>query len=92
MDTNKTITDRITCALRRKALGYSVKETVEEYAADGGGELKLTKKRISSHHFPPDLSAARAVTEGVKTLSEWTDEELEEERLRLEQAVKGAVD
>ena len=75
---------KIKKALTKKAVGYETKEIVEEYQEDEG-VLKLTKKRITKKHVPPDTQAARIVLGSIdeKPVEDMTDEELEAERLRL---------
>jgi hypothetical protein len=35
-------------ALIKKALGYDVKEVVEEYSSDDDGQVKLNKKKVTT--------------------------------------------
>jgi len=67
-------------ALLRCAAGYSASETVEEFAADSCGELKLVKKKVTKRDIPPDIKAVKLLMEGR---GEPTDEELEEEKEEL---------
>ena len=79
------IEEKIKNALTKKAVGYSAKEVVEEYQ-DEDGILKLTKKRVTKKHVPPDTQAAKMVMEGFLSeggLESMTDEQLEAEKRRL---------
>lgn len=84
------IEEKIKKALTKKAVGYDVKEVVEEYQ-DDEGTLKLTKKRVTKKHFPPDTQAAKMVIEGFlgsDALENLTDEQLEAEKIRLINSLK----
>ncbi len=72
--------DRIREAIMKVALGYSVEEVTEEYAAQDG-ELKLVKRKETKKDVPPDLKAAKLLLDG--DLKDLSDEELEQERKRL---------
>jgi hypothetical protein len=77
---------RLERALKKKALGYSANETVEEYQlADGA--FTLTKRKVTRKHYPPDVAAARALLGGERDIKDYTDEELEAERVRLTDAI-----
>ena len=67
-------------ALLRCATGLSASETVEEFAGDGDGELKLVKKRVTKREIPPDIKAVKLILEERGEIS---DEELENEKRRL---------
>ena len=70
--------------LIKKALGYDVKEIVEEYASDSDGEVKLSKKKVTTKFVPPDITALKILLdENQKDLGEMTDEELYDEKIRL---------
>ena len=88
------IEQKIKQALTKKAVGYSAKEVVEEYQ-DDDGVLKLTKKRVTKKHVPPDTQAAKMVIEGFlcqDTLENMTDEQLENEKIRLIKTLKEKED
>ena len=78
------IEKKIKKALCKKAVGYDAKEVVEEYQ-DDDGVLRLTKKKVTKKHIPPDTSAARIVLESMDAspVGSMTDEELEAEKKRL---------
>ena len=73
----------INSALLKKALGFDAKEIVEEYAADDGGEVKLSKKKVTTKCVPPDVAALKMILERAVPLSAYSDEELEKEKERL---------
>ncbi len=82
---------KIKNALAKKAVGYEAKEVVEEYQEEDGS-LKLTKKRVTKKHVPPDYQAAKIILEEIHTekpLRKLTDEELELEKKRLLAILKG---
>lgn len=75
-------------ALIKKALGYDAVETVEEYA-DTDGEIRLLKKKVTKKSVPPDVTALKLLLETEQTpVSSLTDEELEEEKMRLIELLK----
>ena len=71
-------------ALLKVALGYQVAEVTEEYA-EVDGELKLTKRKRTKKDVPPDLKAVQMLLErgGNRAIEGLSDQELEEEKLRL---------
>ena len=79
----KSIDGEINSALLKKALGFDAKEIVEEYALDSEGEVKLSKKKVTTKCVPPDVSALKMLMEISAPLSSLTDEELEAEKQRL---------
>ena len=79
----KSIDGDINSALLKKALGFDAKEIVEEYALDSEGEVKLSKKKVTTKCVPPDVSALKMLLDRDAPLSEFSDEELEAEKLRL---------
>ena len=75
--------EKINDVLLKVALGYQVAEVTEEYAEEDG-ELKLVKRKKIKKDVPPDLKAVQILlSEGEEEYAKWTDEQLEEERLRL---------
>jgi len=70
----------IKSALIKCATGLSASETVEEFAVDGDGELKLVKRKITRRDIPPDIKAVKMLMEERGELS---DEELEAEKAEL---------
>lgn len=79
----KNIDGDINSALLKKALGFDAKEVVEEYALDSEGEVKLSKKKVTTKCVPPDVSALKMLMDLAAPLSSYTDEELEAEKQRL---------
>ena len=80
--------------LLKKAMGYKVKENVDEYASVGE-EMKLVKRRITTKYVSPDLAAAKTLLElngreGQNDLSYLSDEQLLRERTRLLLALESA--
>ncbi|MBR2988356.1 MAG: hypothetical protein IKC64_01380 [Clostridia bacterium] len=80
---SKTKADKITSALRKKAVGYTSNETVEEYALVDG-QMVLVKRKITTKENPPDVTACKLLLElsgeVAPTLSE---EEIKAEKIRL---------
>ncbi len=82
--TADTVSENLKSALLKKALGFSVTETVEEYVGSDEGEIKLLKKKVTKKKVPPDVTALKMLLDETRTdVKEMTDEELELERLRL---------
>lgn len=80
--------------LLKKAMGYKVKENVDEYASVGE-EMKLVKRRITTKYVSPDLAAAKTLLElngreDQNDLSYLSDEQLLRERTRLLLALESA--
>lgn len=80
--------------LLKKAMGYKVKENVNEYASVGE-EMKLVKRRITTKYVSPDLAAAKTLLElngreEQNDLSYLSDEQLLRERTRLLLALESA--
>ena len=86
---NKKLNLSLKDALIKKAMGYTAEETVDELAPEPfTGELKIVKRKVTTKHIPPDLTAAKLLFEvtGDKTfdLSALSDEQLLAEKNRLE--------
>ncbi|MBO7345629.1 MAG: hypothetical protein J6U92_06810 [Clostridia bacterium] len=78
----KTISD-FEQVLIKKALGYDVKEVVEEYVNEDG-EIRLTKKKVTKKNVPPDLTALKILLNDCEQpLERMSDEDLENEKNRL---------
>lgn len=70
-------------ALVKKALGYDVTETVEEYSGGEDG-VKLVKKKVTKKNVPPDITALKMLLEeDNRAVSLMSDEQLEVEKERL---------
>ena len=81
---NKNYKTDLENALIKKALGYDATEVVEEYSSDSEGEIRLLKKKITKKNVPPDMTALKfLLDETEKDLTQMTDEELFEEKVRL---------
>ena len=87
--------ENVKSALIKKALGYEVIESVEEYTFVEN-KLELTKKKVSSKYYPPDLSAIELALNlfGVNDnqYSNYSDDELLQEKdelLKLFKKIKG---
>ena len=78
--------EKLNEAIRKVALGFSLAEVTEEYAA-ADGELKLVKRKETKKDVPPDLKAVKLLLE-ERDFSTLSDEELEEERQRLLRGLK----
>lgn len=71
--------------LLKKALGFRVRETVQEYVLQDG-EMNLTKKKVSVKYYPPDLSAIELLLKTEKSDDDYsllTYEELQQEKQNL---------
>ena len=76
------IDEKLVNSLYKKAIGYTAKEKTTEYSAEGD----VIKQKVTSKHYPPDISALKAYLEIVSeegALERMTDEELAEEKKRL---------
>jgi hypothetical protein len=79
--------EKIKKAIKKRALGFTVKETVKVYKVKKGKE-ELNKRKVKTKYYPPDLTAARVALENVKKIEEYSDGELTEERKRIEEELK----
>ena len=77
--------EEILSGLLKRAKGYSYKEIMEEYSVGDDGEIALTKRKVTEKYCPPDSGALKTYMElnGEKSIGEYTDEELINERKRL---------
>ena len=69
-------------SLYKKAVGYTATEKTMEYSPDG----EVVKKKVTSKHYPPDITALKAYLELISDgegYEKMSDEELERERQRL---------
>jgi len=73
---------KINKAIEKLAGGFSVTEVTKEYA-DRDGELVLVKKKETKKFVPPDMKAITYLLGGDE-VGDKSDEELEEEKARLE--------
>lgn len=83
----KDVIDSISKMLYKKALGYKVKENIDEFVIDEGeSKPRLVKRKVTTKHVAPDISAAKALLAmrcSDNEVSDMTDEQLEEEKSRL---------
>ena len=68
------------CAVRKKAVGYTAEECVEEYGVSEG-QLTLCKRKITVKEVPPDLSAVKMLMDldEASPYENMSEEELENE-------------
>jgi hypothetical protein len=77
------LNEKLKKTLIKKATGFKVEEAVYEYGMQED-EVKLLKKKVSTKYFPPDLSAINILlNEKESNYKELTDEELEQEKLKI---------
>ena len=70
--------------LYKKACGYVIKETTEEYGIDENGNERLVKKKVHSKYIPPDMTAIKAyLQESQQGLSQMSEVQLQKEKKRL---------
>ena len=69
-------------ALRRRALGFETDEVVEEFAFQEG-EAVLLRRKVTKKAVPPDVTAAKMLSEEETPLSALSDGELKAEKERL---------
>jgi len=74
-------------ALIKCAVGLSASEVVEEFSVDGGGELKLVKRKVTRRDVPPDIKAVKMLMDG-EDFTGVSDEELYAEREKLVNSLK----
>ncbi len=78
------ISSDLLCAVKKKAVGYTAEECVEEYGVSDG-TLTLCKRKVTVKEVPPDLSAVKMLMEmdGIDPYEKMSEEELENEKNRL---------
>ncbi|MDE7336675.1 MAG: hypothetical protein K2N32_00990, partial [Clostridia bacterium] len=87
--------EEIEKAVFRRAVGYDIQEITEEYSGDN----ELVKRKVSSKHYPPDMTAVKTMlelgTDGDE-LKKMSDSQLKELKKRLlcqlEDITKGEID
>lgn len=81
----KILSDKeVKAALVKKALGFDATEIVEEYVSDEQGDIRLSRKKVTTKNVPPDVTALKMLLEDDGTpVSQMTDDELEKEKTRL---------
>ena len=85
---DESMITKIYQALLKKTMGYRVKETSIEYSVGEDEENKKIKKKVVTKHIPCDINAAKVLMDlldkdNFKELDLLSDEELENEKLRL---------
>ncbi|MDE7216112.1 MAG: hypothetical protein K2O08_04830 [Clostridia bacterium] len=87
--------EEIEKAVFRRAVGYDIQEITEEYSGDN----ELVKRKVSSKHYPPDMTAVKTMLElgtDVDELKKMSDSQLKELKKRLlcqlEDITKGEID
>lgn len=92
MEVKKNVSkiEKLKEAMMKKALGYDAEEVIEEFAPSGeeDAQVKLNKRKVTTKHYPPDLSAIKWILEYMdepilKTYENMTKEELIEEKIKL---------
>lgn len=81
---------KISDALLKRALGYTVQEVNEEYNFIDD-EPVLSKRKKSVKHYPPDLSAIQYILNNsnqFQELESFTIKELEKERTKILNSLK----
>ncbi len=72
-------------ALYKKAVGYQADEEIVEYSGEG----EILKRKITTKHYPPDISALKAYVELAENrLEHLSEAELEKEKQRLIKLLK----
>lgn len=76
--------------LKKKACGYLSIEKVDELTLNEG-ELIVTKRKITTREVAPDIQAVKLLLEmeSPDVYSRLTDEQLEKEKMRLINLLKG---
>ncbi len=76
------VDDNLIKSLYKKALGYTATEKAVEYSPEGD----VTKRKVTSKHYPPDISALKTyleLSDDTAQFRKLSDEELQEEKMRL---------
>ena len=75
--------DELYEAVRKKAVGYKVTETVSEYTAEGG-TLTMVKQKITEKEVAPDLAALKMLKDEFGAeYADMNEEQLLVEKKRL---------
>ena len=76
--------DKLIKAVRKRAVGYTSEECVEEYAVVDG-ELQLSKRKVTQKDVPPDCGAVKLLLELIPAdpYAQMSEKQLEEEKTRL---------
>ena len=88
---NENLTEQLLQAVKKKAIGYTTTENVEEYALVDG-ELSIVKRKVTQKEVAPDIAAVKFLIDEatVDAYSDMTEEELKNEKIRLLNLLKEA--
>lgn len=83
--------EKIINALNKRAIGYDYDEVTEEFGDNKDGKEVLLKRKVNLKHMPPDITAIKILLdlEDDGLLADMTDKELEKEKIRLLNEIKG---
>lgn len=73
---------KIVSSIRRRAVGYAVTETAEEYALVDG-QMTLVKRKVNKRDVPADVSAQKLYLELSGEEEKLSAEEVKREKKRL---------
>lgn len=85
----KSQEEKLNEVLMKVAKGCRIEEIVEEYA-EVDGQMRLVKRKETRKDIPPDIKAVQMLQGSVGEEKTLSDEQLEEEKLRLLQALQAA--
>ncbi|MBR2903906.1 MAG: hypothetical protein IKC37_04590 [Clostridia bacterium] len=85
----KSQEEKLNEVLMKVAKGCRIEEIVEEYA-EVDGQMRLVKRKETRKDIPPDIKAVQMLQGSSSEEKVLSDEQLEEERLRLLQALQAA--
>lgn len=92
---SKKLTSALKEVLLKKAMGYTSSETIEEYLSNEN-QLTLTKRKVTTKEIPPDPTALKTLLEicseqPESSLANLTDDQLEEEKQKIIEKLKGEI-
>ena len=82
----ENVKDLLTRILLKKAKGYLIKETTDEYVVDEDGDKKLVKSKVVTKRAAPDVTACKILLEADVAdvdFADMSDEQLQAELDRL---------
>lgn len=82
----ENVKDLLIRILLKKAKGYLIKETTDEYVVDEDGDKKLIKSKVVTKRAAPDVTACKILLEADVAdmdFADMSDEQLRAERDRL---------
>ena len=84
--------DELYQAVRKKAVGYKVTETVSEYAVNDGN-IQMVKQKVTEKEVPPDLAALKMLKDEFGgEYAQMNEQELLQEKRRLLEMLKEEID